>query len=79
MGRGRVAQREGAEYVGDLGTFNGARLAATGRKGIRYFPLFTAFHFLSSSFFSFSPFSPEKTTEKSLRTIIGIDDPRDGS
>lgn len=48
-GEGRVAQCEGAEYVGDLGTFNGARLAATSRKGIRYFPLFTA---------SFLPFSP---------------------
>lgn len=44
-----VAVREGAEYVGDLGTFNGARLAASTRKGIRYFPLFTAFR---SSFLS---------------------------
>lgn len=81
MGRGRVAQREGAEYVGDLGTFNGARLAATGRKGIRYFPLFTAFHFLSSSFFSssFLLFSLSLTLSKRqprIRENDGIDDPR---
>lgn len=64
--RASRAAREGAEYVGDLGTFNGARLAATSRKGIRYFPLFTTFppFFLFSHRFPLFPFFPFRKAKR---------------